>query len=59
VYQFQFAPVPKFPPVITRVVELPVQIGVVPEADEAGAELFTVIVVLTHIVVLQGPSALT
>ena len=60
-YQFQSAEVPNNPPVIPRVVELPWQIvenTVV--ADIAETEVsFTVIILLTQIVVLHIPSALT
>ena len=38
VYQFQFAPVPKLPPVIPSVVAFPMHIGVVPLADVAGVD---------------------
>lgn len=60
VYQSQLAPVPNAPPVIDKV-ELPEQIEAGVEAAEPGEvemELID-IVVLTQIVVLQSPSALT
>ena len=60
VYQSQLAAVPKNPPVTPRVVALPKQIGVVPIADVAGWDkVFTITVVVTHVVVLHVPSALT
>ena len=60
-YQFQFPPVPKFPPVIPNVVDAPSQIVVwVAVIEDAGAEfVLTVIVMLTHEVVLHIPSART
>jgi hypothetical protein len=59
VYQFQFAPVPKLPPVIPSVILLPEQIGLVPVAVIAGVEgVFTVTFVLAQVVVKQIPSAL-
>ena len=59
-YQFQIAAVPRLPPVIPSVVAEPLQIGDVPVALVAGEEkVFTVIVVLTQVVVLQVPEAST
>ena len=60
-YQYQFAPVPNAPPLTLKVVDEPLQI----EAGNAVAEVaatdkeLTVIVTLTHVVVLQRPAALT
>ena len=59
-YQFQFAEVPKLPPIIARVVDEPEQIVDVPEVEVAAVEIvFKVTVTLTQVVVLQIPSALT
>ena len=59
-YQFQFASVPRLPSFNPRVVLLPGQIGVVPLADVAAIDkVFTIIVTLTQLVVLQIPSLLT
>jgi hypothetical protein len=59
-YQYQFAPVPKLPPEILIVAELPGQIGEVPEADAGSVDtVLTSIVVLTQVVELQIPSAKT
>ena len=59
VYQFQFAPIPKFPPDMLSVVDTPLQIGEVPLAEVAAVDnVFTFMVILEHIVVLQNPSAL-
>ena len=57
-YQFQLPAVPRLPPALPRVVELPKHIGVVPVAEVAGVDkVLTVIVVFTHVVVLQVPAA--
>jgi hypothetical protein len=59
-YHFQFAPVPRLPPVTLNVVGEPEQIGVVPEAEVAAVErVFIVTEVLAQAVVLHVPSALT
>ena len=59
-YQLQIAAVPRLPPVIPRVVADPLQIGDVPVALVAGVDkVFTVIVVLTQVVVLHVPEANT
>lgn len=60
-YQRQVAPVPSEPPEILRFVELPSQIGFT-DADALVAAVefvLTVIMTLTHAVVLQVPSART
>ena len=45
---------------VTNVVEFPEQIGDVPEAEVAAVDkVLTIIVVLTHVVVLQVPAAKT
>lgn len=60
-YQFQFAPVPKLPPVEVRVVDEPWhKVEGDAETEEGGNERrLTIIVTLAHEVVLKGPSALT
>ena len=60
-YQVQLAPVPSAPPVTLKVVELPSQIGsTLAEALVATVELLlTITVTLTHVVILQVPSART
>ena len=60
-YQLQAPPVPRLPPVIPNVVDVPSQIVVsVAVIEDAWAELvLTVIVMLAQIVVLHIPSALT
>ena len=60
-YQFQFAPVPRLPPVEPIVVEAPTQIADGdPDADTGAIESeFTVTITEAHAVVLQAPSALT
>ena len=60
-YQYQFAEVPKLPPLIPNVVEMPSQIVVSDDVVESAETEFvlTEIVILTHPVVLQVPSALT
>ena len=60
-YQYQFAAVPKLPPVIPKIVELPSQIDgkvAVTMLAEVVEESFTVMVIFTQVVVLQIPSAL-
>ena len=60
VYQIHIAPVPKLPPFIPKVVLFPGQIGLTPNAEEAGEELeFKIIVVFIHEVELHVPTALT
>ena len=59
VYQRQYAPVPRPPPFIVRVELCPMQI-VFGEAETESASserVFTVMVLLTQIVVLQEPIA--
>ena len=59
-YQFHVAPVAKLPPVIPRVEDEPLHIGVVPVAEVADVDnVFTVTIVFTHVVVLQVPEANT
>ncbi len=60
-YHCQAAPVPSAPPATLNVVELPEQIGFTDaEALVAAVEfVLTVIITLTHAVVLQVPSART
>ena len=51
---------PRLPPVRVKLVELPLQIGVVPEIEEARVDnVLTITVVLTHVVELQVPFAET
>ena len=60
-YHCQVAPVPSEPPEKLSVVELPAQIGFTDaDADVAAVEsVLTVMITLTHAVVLQVPSART
>ena len=59
-YQLHKAFVPRLPPVRLKVVELPLQIGVVPVTEEARVDnVLTITVVLTQIVELQVPLAKT
>ena len=60
-YQYQDAEVPKLPPFIPNVVEVPSQIvACVAVTEDAVEELsFTVIVIFTQFVVLHTPSAFT
>ena len=59
-YHIQFASSPRLPPVIPSVVLAPEHTGDVPVADIASEDKeLTVIIVLTHEVVLHVPSALT
>ena len=60
-YQYQFAPVPKDPPVKLIVEDVPEQIvaGVIETEEGCTDKLLTVTVVLTHAVELQYPAALT
>ena len=62
VYQYQSAPVPNEPPVSVSVTVVPEQIVdegfAVIEVGEVD-NVFTMIVIFTHAVVLQMPSALT
>lgn len=61
VYQYQFAPVPKLPPVNVNVEDVPGHIAEGDaEAEEAAIEPpLTIIVTLTQAVVLHNPSGLT
>ena len=55
-YQFATAPVPAVPPVKVNVVELPLQTVVVPFIPVGATEsVWTVTVILAHVVVLQVP----
>jgi hypothetical protein len=61
VYQIQFAPVPRLPPIIPSVRAEPAHtVEGIAVAELAGVDtVFTVTDVLTHNVVLHAPSALT
>jgi hypothetical protein len=60
-YQFQFAPVPRVPPIIVSITEFPIQIEEgVAEIEVADVDkVLTVTMVLTQLVVLHVPAAFT
>ena len=60
IYHLQEAPEPRTPPFRVRVVDEPEHIVEFPEMEVGAVELLpTCIVMLTQVVVLQNPSALT